>query len=449
MSSESLHTQTYFKSVRQLACPSCGGALNIVNRRTQYVSCQHCGSVLDVHTPEAQLIAKLEEPSQHPPRRFLRLGMQATIEGVRYQVVGRTRWAVLATERWEEDGEVGYDPERYSYDEWHLLSEFRSHFFIIESDEGFSVSENIYPNNPVLPEPRKPFTFFAGDTPRPMQAYGMAEVVYFEGEATYLLNKGDRAAFSYYIGPDRTTYLLEYRIENDQIVELEFFREKAVDTGKLAKVFEVDRLTANRHKRAQETTPVDTTLAWLMRLSWVFFGVAVMGFFPGLTEVVGPPLAQYTANLTQKNDTIAWVSPFFPVTRPEGWYQLSIQSTITDTAGAWLDSTQTTLAYSLYVLVQEANKPLRPLYNGLTVMPTTSASLTFHTSGSDSAHILLFGYPYQPDARAQYTLTVAPKKPYGQEGMFQVGMFVVALFNTFVYYFLSVPIRQWVYGSSD
>src|SRR3712207_130113 len=132
----SIRSQSYFQSVQQFKCVNCAGELNIINTRTRYIGCQYCGSVLDARSPAHEVITRLNAPAQFPPHSFIKLGMTAIFNGKKHQVLGRTRWKSEYQERWSEEGETGYSSEQWEYDEWVLMSENRTYFYLIEDAEG-------------------------------------------------------------------------------------------------------------------------------------------------------------------------------------------------------------------------------------------------------------------------------------------------------------------------
>jgi DNA-directed RNA polymerase subunit RPC12/RpoP len=86
-----MRQQRYLQSVQQLKCGNCGGELQVVNPRTNFIACQYCGTVQEAKTEEHKILLKLAQPSQSPPMRFIKLGMEAIFDGVKHKVIGRTR----------------------------------------------------------------------------------------------------------------------------------------------------------------------------------------------------------------------------------------------------------------------------------------------------------------------------------------------------------------------
>lgn len=73
-------------SVRQIACPACGGTLGLrASGWSVTLACQHCASILDVSRPEVQLI----ERHEHAVSAFtLPLGARGQFFGTEWEVAG-------------------------------------------------------------------------------------------------------------------------------------------------------------------------------------------------------------------------------------------------------------------------------------------------------------------------------------------------------------------------
>ena len=71
---------------RKFDCPGCGGALEIrAAGYTTTVACRYCGSVIDVASPDATLIAQYHEAVS---ALAIPLGTRGTIEGVEWEAIG-------------------------------------------------------------------------------------------------------------------------------------------------------------------------------------------------------------------------------------------------------------------------------------------------------------------------------------------------------------------------
>ncbi len=225
-------------SPRQFDCPSCGNALALLHPRAKEIACQYCGSVLDAQSEAHQILRKLGEPKRHPPFSFIELGQKGILGDSKYQVISRTRWRMKYKEYWQEEGDSGYSDEIWVYDEWLLLSENYTYFYLVEDRTGFWVVEEIIPQFPILRPNNLRMRFYEEQRQRRVQEYGMAEVIFFEGESNYEIKSGDQIEFTMF--KDRgINYLSEWRLheDNNQIKEIEFFKEVPISKRRLVEAF--------------------------------------------------------------------------------------------------------------------------------------------------------------------------------------------------------------------
>ena len=225
--------------VEQFSCRNCGGALEIYSKRAKYVSCQYCGAVSDAHSQEHEILEQLESPAQHPHYSFIRTGMTAEIDGKKWQIVSRSRWRMDYKERWEEDGETGYSNEVWHYDEWLLLSEYRTYMYLVENqDDTVFRSEEFVPTQPMMPDNRLQLGFDARGTMYPVQEIGEATMIFFEGESNYNLRLGDRVGFASH-KRGHGSRSVEWRFDqHGQVAEVEFFEEVPIGRMDLLRAFE-------------------------------------------------------------------------------------------------------------------------------------------------------------------------------------------------------------------
>jgi len=226
------NSQTYkIKSILQYKCTQCGGEIQLFKKHTQYVACAYCGTVTEANTEEHKIISSLGNPMNYPPRSFIKLGLSATIDDKLYIVTGRNRWNSQFEEFWDEDGENGYETEDWSYDEWLLMADDNTKLYLIEDEEGFSLSKAITPVFPNLPNGTALLDFISGEKIYNVQEIGSAQIDFFEGESTYEIRTGERIRFASYNGRYSGTYIVEWRVTEDSTIkEIEFFQESSVPT---------------------------------------------------------------------------------------------------------------------------------------------------------------------------------------------------------------------------
>ena len=228
-------------SVKQLNCTSCGNALSVFNPRAKYISCQYCGSVLDANSEEHQILMSVGAPTSHQPLSFIKVGMVATFSDKKYQVIARTRWHQDYYEYWSEEGESGYSREQWVYDEWLMISEQRTYFYLVEDPSGYYISDEIVPTNPSLPGDSNRWSMMSNQREQIIKEYGAAGVVYFEGESNYQIKINDSIQFANYKHKN-SIYTAEWRVDEatDQIKEIEFFKENQISKREVMKAFEAN-----------------------------------------------------------------------------------------------------------------------------------------------------------------------------------------------------------------
>lgn len=236
--STAIKTQSDLAAVNQFNCENCGAAHSVQNPRAKYVACQYCGSVLDAQSEEHQILQALGSPDRFPPFSFIEIGQIGTFNGKDYQVIARTRWRMKYKEYWSEEGETGYSNEVWLYDEWLLIDENRTYFYLVEDKEGYRISEEIVPETPTLLPKDLRMSFFKKQPRQIVREYGNAEVIHFEGESNYKIRKGDAIRFAS-IKDRGIDYSVEWRMADDNvnIKEVEFFREVPISRRKVLEAF--------------------------------------------------------------------------------------------------------------------------------------------------------------------------------------------------------------------
>jgi hypothetical protein len=255
-----LHADT-----KQFKCPNCGGGLALVNKRTNYLTCHYCGSVLDAKSEAHEVLTKIDKPSKHPPMSFIKMGMYGTFDKVRYRVIGRTRWQMKYKE-W--DGEAGaFEDSTWEYDDWLLISEFGTYFYLVEDQEGYARSETFWPKNPNLPKGEQLMDFKTGANRRAKE-YGTAKVKFFEGESTYQIKEGDQISFANY-DSGKQTLVVEYRTfpGSSELQEVKFWQDTELSKAQLLQAFAENPEIAKLKTKAK---PKQQNSSLGFRLSAVF-----------------------------------------------------------------------------------------------------------------------------------------------------------------------------------
>jgi hypothetical protein len=264
--------------------------------------------------------------------------MKATFNGKKHQVLGRTRWQSDYKEYWAEDGETGYSDERWEYDEWVLMSEDRTYFYLIEDAGGYAFSRSILPKVPNLPKGTTLLNFTNGHKERVLE-YGDSRVVYFEGESTYQIKAGDQVKFGEYRSGGKS-YLAEWRLDSNskEVKEIEFFEETSVPEGDILTAFEDNEViqaakaklaAVNNRKRFWRVT------FWLTSL--VFALLLVHSLLQG-KEIFAEQfkVPQTTEPVTEDDDpnVLATTKPIL-LQDTKKIYQLELSASIPDNTDLW------------------------------------------------------------------------------------------------------------------
>ena len=229
-----------FQTQKQFKCNGCGGEISLISKRTNFVGCPYCGAVTDTQSVAYKVIANMEKPSYFTPYTFLKVGMIGTFEGKQHKIIGRTRFNSNYKEYWSDDEGSGYSDETWQYDEWQLLGEDFTYFYLIEDAEGFEFSHVFYPKYPNLPNGNNIKAFLTNSSQR-LDEYGSTKIIYFEGEATYQVKVGNTHNFAMYKkGKDK--YEVETRLadNSNQLNEISFYREEHHSPEEILEAFKND-----------------------------------------------------------------------------------------------------------------------------------------------------------------------------------------------------------------
>ncbi len=212
-----------------------------------------------------------------------------------HHVIGRTRRQNDYKEYWVEDGESGYSDETWILDEWLLISEDATYFTLVEDEEGYTIVKPVIPKYPSFPQGEKMQDFHSGNKKRVLE-YGETEILYYEGESTYLVRTGDKSAFSDYSGGRSTTYSAEWRYKNGEVKEIEFFEEVPITRSELLKAFNIEQ-----SQETYEAAP-DKTVRKGISNKFIIFWASVFNFVLAivimLSTDIKPTRERYDINIT-------------------------------------------------------------------------------------------------------------------------------------------------------
>jgi predicted RNA-binding Zn-ribbon protein involved in translation (DUF1610 family) len=222
--------RTSLSPVKQITCTSCGAALSLFRNTSGYYTCNYCQSVLDTRSKEARILEVLD--TAIPVLSFIKLGYCILLKDKLHVAVGRTRWR---NKYYEMNSTGGYDYETWEYDEWLFAAEDGSSVYICEDAEGFTVSEELYPEYPNVNTNAVMHTFDS-NIQCAAKEYGDSEVIFFEGESTYHIRKGDCKKFAEYQTGSQGVNSVEYRFDTaGKMIEVEFFCDRNITSDELRK----------------------------------------------------------------------------------------------------------------------------------------------------------------------------------------------------------------------
>jgi hypothetical protein len=272
--------------VQPIFCPNCGGSLNINNPgRSKILVCQYCSSQIDLTQPPFQAMGLVGDRPEGVVTPF-KLGMQGTIGGVTYQIIGRIRYIDTGEEfaGTSYDGDEDDDEDEGSdiWDEWLLLSSEGAYRWISDSEDvGLVLWEPFTPTAPVDPASiyRGANLDLGEGTAARVRSRGSATIQYLEGELTWKAALGDKMNYAEAVNQGGL-YSVEWTPN-----EIEFFRGQKLDRAETERAFGIVRATpAGGGKRSTTSNlvlvavVVVVVLCLCMAMSWSDGGGGSGGF---------------------------------------------------------------------------------------------------------------------------------------------------------------------------
>lgn len=207
--------------VKQFNCPKCGSPLDLKNAgRSKSIICPSCHSQIDLTSPEYQVIGNVGNRPAPQATQF-QIGMEGTLEGTQFQIIGRVVYR-------DDEGDV--------WDEWLLLSAAGEYVWISDSvNEGMALWRGFVP-----PEPVEPAKIHEGDTITlrgeriRVRDRGRATIDYLEGELTW---KAQIRSTMEYIEADSPKQRISIEFTEN---EVEFYAGGRIDAAATAKAFGAD-----------------------------------------------------------------------------------------------------------------------------------------------------------------------------------------------------------------
>ena len=313
---------------RALRCPSCGSPIEPTTAEAEVSTCKACGSVLDLSSDELSILTTLKA-KDFPLRSFIKLGLEGTFSGKRYQVIGRICFRSSIRE-WDNEDKDYYNSS-WTYDEWILVGENKEYLYICEDEEGYSLETPFTPTAPNIPDPGDThMTLSAGDRRHRIIEFADATIDHFEGEFTYVPYVGERVrAAEYQAGG--TTFSVNSRLKKDssEIAEVEFFSAVPINKLALATAFGLDEIVEKERALLEKEKE-------FRKWSWGFFGAAALltVLFIGSCSGGGTKIFEQALNFNQVSEDGTLVGPF-DLTRKDSVHRIELRSSFGDNSWAW------------------------------------------------------------------------------------------------------------------
>ncbi|MBI2267085.1 MAG: DUF4178 domain-containing protein [Armatimonadetes bacterium] len=157
----------------EFTCPSCGAPLTIRNQAAKTLTCSHCGSIIDLTSPQYEFIQPEKIVAQ--PVSALKLGLQGALgkpEPLSVEIVGRVRYEYR--EAYQES----------FWDEWLLLTADGQTMWLQEDQWEFSLFRLFAPDTPFNPA-EAPDVIVTDGCYWAVNDRGKAKVAFVEGELTW------------------------------------------------------------------------------------------------------------------------------------------------------------------------------------------------------------------------------------------------------------------------
>lgn len=219
--------QPQLYKTQNLQCPKCSNALRFFDAEATHTTCKYCNTIV------LSTGAKVKKNRFSPPKSFLKLGMIGVFNNEKYQVIGVGAYRIKGYEREHDEDGYAYNPYRFKYNEYTLISENKQYLYIEESKEGYNISVKTLLANLHLPEfscKKRSYQstlnmdVLEKDKQKVIKEYGVITPKGYYGESSYIPSKKEHTEF-FEITEKKTTYCVEWRknTETDEIIEVESF----------------------------------------------------------------------------------------------------------------------------------------------------------------------------------------------------------------------------------
>ena len=262
-------------TARAINCSDCGGTLTLHGgHRVRSLTCSYCGAVMDSHNQFKVIDRYGESKCMKTP---LAIGMQATLKGVEFTIIGAIEYTSEGIYRWVSF--QLYSPTHgytwLTYNRGHYVFSYRTRKlpFPVTAD-------NLYqPKTEVKVAGRK------------MKFYERfeAEITYVAGELTWIARLGDKVEAAEAIAPP---YMFNYEQSAN---ELEYSMGEYLDADTVHQAFALEEAVP-APRDIHPAQPFQTHPLWpaLAKAAQIFVVVALLGLLATCTLGEGNLLVQHS-----------------------------------------------------------------------------------------------------------------------------------------------------------
>ncbi|MGI9416560.1 MAG: DUF4178 domain-containing protein [Geminicoccaceae bacterium] len=296
--------------IKAINCTACGATLDVLGgHRVKSLTCSYCGSIMDSHDGY-----KLLQRYRHNPERPyapIAIGMQATLKGVPFTVIGMIQYVSHQSgPGWEESYDwisfQLYSPTHgYGWLTWN-----KGHYL-------FSYRTREMPH-PALPDrlAQKSAVRVGDKTFQMFEGY-VATVAYIEGAFTWIAKRGERVHVVEAIDPP---WMFSYERGDN---ELEYSRGEYMNPGEIHAAFGIDPPPSPDGIHPAQPFMPPSILPALSKVGPIFAGIAFVGLLAVFILGDGREIVRYDAGESDGPQVVP-----FTVSDAERLLQLEIRAPV-------------------------------------------------------------------------------------------------------------------------
>ena len=254
----------------------------------------------------------------------LALGMWATFDSVRYQIIGGAVWRMVYQEYYKEGGEEGYEQSYWHYTEWTMRDTNGKILYLTEDAEGFALSRAYKPPYQALPKEGDVFTNFERKSADyRIIEYGTATLQNFEGETGFdEAEKAEKYFFKY--KKDGNTFSVEIPIDKDGKKDTEareYYKDLPLSFDEVATAF-AGNPNIQKLQNKSGNIKFAASASWL--LTWFLLACLVYAFFP--QKKIFSHKFELTAAQDRADSVVVFSTPSWEIAKADEMYLIEIDA---------------------------------------------------------------------------------------------------------------------------